>query len=282
MLSTIYRHGLKPPNMKRTIFFWLDKLKISRTERRAIITLLIILAGLMAVNVIIAPSAPFNSEYYNTLDEQFRKRTALMKQENETLLARYEGRKTTPDQANTLPQPDTAKAKADVQPSSPGTLIDINTADAKTLQKLNGIGAAYAKRIMVYRQKNGSLSSKEELLEIKGIGPARLNKITAFITLGDSGSTLDTSTADTIKREQDDLSRAVETESDEQLIININKADDAALQKLPGIGPAYAGRIVQYRQKNGPFTDTDELLKIKGIGKKRLANIKAFIKLTGQ
>ena len=61
--------------------------------------------------------------------------------------------------------------------------------------------------------------------------------------------------------------------------ININTADSETLQKLTGIGPTYAQRIIDYRNEAGPFKTVDELLKIKGIGKKRLEKIKPFIKL---
>jgi competence protein ComEA len=42
-------------------------------------------------------------------------------------------------------------------------------------------------------------------------------------------------------------------------LININTASKAELESLPGIGPAYAERIIQYREKNGPFLTPEEL-----------------------
>jgi competence protein ComEA len=47
--------------------------------------------------------------------------------------------------------------------------------------------------------------------------------------------------------------------------ININVADAASLDTLPGIGPAIAGRIVGYREANGPFTRVEELARVDGI-----------------
>ena len=50
--------------------------------------------------------------------------------------------------------------------------------------------------------------------------------------------------------------------------ININTADAAELDKLPGVGPALAGRIIQYRTEHGPFTQPEDLEEVSGIGPK--------------
>lgn len=67
--------------------------------------------------------------------------------------------------------------------------------------------------------------------------------------------------------------------NDDSSFININKASEEELQELPGIGPAYAARIVQWRKENGSFKSFEQLLEIRGIGKKRLENIKPLIEL---
>ena len=50
--------------------------------------------------------------------------------------------------------------------------------------------------------------------------------------------------------------------------VNINKADVKTLTTLKGIGKDRAQRIVDYREKNGPFQKPEDLMKVKGIGKK--------------
>lgn len=48
--------------------------------------------------------------------------------------------------------------------------------------------------------------------------------------------------------------------------VNLNTADAAALECLPGIGPALAQRIIDYRTANGPFQTTAEIQDVRGIG----------------
>ncbi|MGY2438968.1 ComEA family DNA-binding protein [Pseudomonas sp. SDO52101_S400] len=55
--------------------------------------------------------------------------------------------------------------------------VDLNAADALTLQReLSGVGEAKAKAIVAYRETNGPFASVEELLEVKGIGKAILDR----------------------------------------------------------------------------------------------------------
>jgi len=61
--------------------------------------------------------------------------------------------------------------------------------------------------------------------------------------------------------------------------IDINCASSQELQQLPRIGPAMARRIIEYRERNGPFQSYKDLLKVKGIGKKTLEKIKPYIKI---
>ncbi len=61
--------------------------------------------------------------------------------------------------------------------------------------------------------------------------------------------------------------------------ININTAGVDEFVALPGIGRAYAERIVEYRQKNGPFKRLEDLLNVRGIGEKTYERIKDRVTL---
>jgi competence protein ComEA len=67
------------------------------------------------------------------------------------------------------------------------------------------------------------------------------------------------------------------TRSSNLAVININTADAAALETLPGIGPTYAARIVDYRDQNGPFTSVEELTLVKGIGPATLEGMRDLV-----
>jgi competence protein ComEA len=59
--------------------------------------------------------------------------------------------------------------------------------------------------------------------------------------------------------------------------VNLNTATVADLEKLPGVGPATAARIIEYREKNGPFKKIEELMNVKGIGEKAFLKLKPLV-----
>lgn len=64
--------------------------------------------------------------------------------------------------------------------------------------------------------------------------------------------------------------------------VNINTATTEQLMLLPRVGPSVAGRIVDFREKNGKFKQTTDLLLIKGIGDKTFEMIEPYVAISGE
>jgi competence protein ComEA len=75
---------------------------------------------------------------------------------------------------------------------------------------------------------------------------------------------------------------AGDTGSASEGVVNVNSATAAQLQFLPGIGPAMAKRIIEFRDSNGPFRKVDELVAIRGIGSKTLEKLRPFVVTEGK
>jgi len=65
----------------------------------------------------------------------------------------------------------------------------------------------------------------------------------------------------------------IEREQVEEGKVDLNTATAADLEALPGIGPTYARRIIEYRQQKGPFTDISQIKEVQGIGQTLYARI---------
>lgn len=59
--------------------------------------------------------------------------------------------------------------------------------------------------------------------------------------------------------------------------VNINTAGAAELDSLPGVGPATAAAIVDYRNQRGPFRSVEDLMKVRGIGKAKLDELRSLV-----
>ena len=64
-------------------------------------------------------------------------------------------------------------------------------------------------------------------------------------------------------------------------VVNINTATLEQLQMLPRVGPALAGRIVDFREANGEFQTVDEIVAVKGIGERSFEKLEPYIATSG-
>jgi len=85
-----------------------------------------------------------------------------------------------PDQ--TAPSPALRTPAPRKQPPTAGS-INLNTASIQELERLPGIGEAYARRVIAYRDEHGAFTSIDDLMNVKGIGPKKLEKLRLYLTV---------------------------------------------------------------------------------------------------
>lgn len=61
--------------------------------------------------------------------------------------------------------------------------------------------------------------------------------------------------------------------------VDVNSASESELERLPGVGPSLARRIIEYREANGPFATPDDLQNVSGIGPSKFAKMEAFVRV---
>ncbi|HET7273955.1 MAG TPA: ComEA family DNA-binding protein [Longimicrobiaceae bacterium] len=169
-----------------------------------------------------------------------------------------------------------ATAAADVAeirstPLEAGETLDPNTASADQLQRLPGVGPALAGRIIARREDVGPFKSMAALDSVSGIGPALLEDIGPLVRLPPAPPAAARAGRGT------GSGTARESESTEP--VSLNRATAEQLEKLPGVGPVLAARIVQWREEHGRFRSVAELDSVSGIGPALLSQLAPHVQV---
>ena len=147
-------------------------------------------------------------------------------------------------------------------PAQPEGLVDLNTAGEEELQRLPGIGPGLARRIIDDREANGPFKEPGELTRVFGIGDVRYRRLQDLVMTS---------------RVEAPLSRPAPIDR-----VNLNTATQAELENLPGIGPVRARRIIDYREQEGGFKKTEDLVRVYGIGEKTYESLKNRVTVYGE
>lgn len=153
--------------------------------------------------------------------------------------------------------------------------LDINTATEEELMTLPGINRMTAKLIVEYRKQIRGFKCIEDIALVSGVGAAKLQQLQNEICVkrlnGMNGYVKSGNGSDTPSSEPNHRK--------EPRLVNLNTSNVFQLMKVKGIGQVLAENIVTYRDKKGPFTKIDDLVKVKGIGPHILSAIKPQLTL---
>jgi len=149
------------------------------------------------------------------------------------------------------------------RPLAPDERLDPNVATEEDLDRLPGIGPALAAAIVRAREEGIVFTAPEDLTGVRGVGPALLERMRPHLAARFAPAPR------TAGRARAEPARAV---------VDLNSAAPEELQRLPGVGPALAERIVRHR-RSSPFASVDDLLAVRGIGPATLEKLRPFARV---
>jgi competence protein ComEA len=149
----------------------------------------------------------------------------------------------------------TATVREPTDPLLVALPVDINTADAHTLTAIPGVGQSTADAIVESRRRRGHFATVADLGRVDGLGPTSVDALAPFVTALPEGPPLP------------------------PVPLNPNQASASALERLPGIGPVVASRIVVDREEQGPYQHLEDLARVKGVGPVTLDRIRPYVEV---
>ncbi|MFN4235410.1 MAG: helix-hairpin-helix domain-containing protein [Bacteroidia bacterium] len=149
-----------------------------------------------------------------------------------------------------------------------------NTSSDNDFQKL-GLNSKQINNIRNYLEKAGSFRFKEDFGKLYAIGDSLYAILQPYIDLPDKESYYASKKASYNKQEYPKQ----EIQKVQKPLLELNNADSLQLIEIKGIGPAFASRIIKYRNRLGGFQRVEQLMEVYGMKEEQFELIKSQVKV---
>lgn len=156
------------------------------------------------------------------------------------------------------PRHQLAVAESLARPLGAAERIDVDRASEAELERLPGVGAALAARIVADRRDRGAFGGGEGLSRVAGVGPATLARLAPHLSF--SGRPADAG------------------QDASALPLSLNRAGPRELERLPGIGAARASAIIAFRDSAGPFRQIGDLNAVPGLPRALVQRLSGLVR----
>jgi competence protein ComEA len=175
--------------------------------------------------------------------------------------------------------PRLASRPTEYHPAAIARQVDLNTADRAELLQVPGVGPVLADAILTQRRDRGRFAAVDDLHAVHGIGDRTLEKIRPWVTVPAPAATA--AAEPPVERlERKSAASPAPVKSGKlrpgDPPLDVNSASEEELQRLPGIGPVMARKIIAARTAE-PFKVPDDLRRVKGIGPKTMDRLRPLV-----
>ena len=142
--------------------------------------------------------------------------------------------------------------------------FDPNTADSTTFLRL-GLAPWQVRNIYKYRARGGRYHRPEDFAELYGLTKGDYDRLRPYIRIAEEFRLMSDLYPEGVPVRDSIPKRPRQEKFPEGTTVELNAADTAVLKKIPGIGPYYARRIVDYRDRLGGFVSVGQLAEVEDL-----------------
>lgn len=154
--------------------------------------------------------------------------------------------------------------------------FDPNTASKQALMQL-GLSEQVSDNLIKYRERGGAFRKPEDFKKIYGVKDEDYKRLAPYLTFAEAEKPERPIVSNEIKKEQQSTFPA---RANQPIVVDVNQSDAAAWQQIRGIGPAYAKKIINFREKLGGFSSIEQIGETYGLPDSTFQQIKTQLTLS--